>query len=73
MERTVSDVVPALETNFAGIKEVLETLVNNYKTREDEFVTFQKTNGVKVSLQSCNHRSHLLILADLRNMRDPGH
>ena len=49
VERTVTDVVPALETNFSGIKEVLETLVKNYKGKEEEFVKFQNEHSIGVS------------------------
>jgi prefoldin subunit 2 len=41
--------VPALETNYAGIKEVLETLVKNYKAKEEEFAAFQKEYKIGVS------------------------
>jgi hypothetical protein len=36
VERTVKDVVPALKTNSEGLKEVLETLLKQYKTKQDE-------------------------------------
>ena len=52
VERTVQDVVPALETNFGGIKEVLESLMKSYKGREEEFGNFQREYGIQVSLKS---------------------
>lgn len=45
----MEDVVPALETNFGGIKEVLESLMKSYKGREEEFGNFQREYGIQVS------------------------
>ena len=50
VKRTVTDVVPALETTLLGITEVLESLVKSYKTKEADFVGFQKEYGIQVSL-----------------------
>lgn len=36
MEQTVKDVLPALSTNSEGLKKVLEDLVKQYKTKQDE-------------------------------------
>jgi prefoldin subunit 2 len=36
VERTVKDVVPALKTNSEGLKKILEDLVLQYKTKQDE-------------------------------------
>lgn len=36
VERTVQDVVPALTTNAEGLKQVLDELVKQYKTKQDE-------------------------------------
>lgn len=36
MERTVKDVVPALQTNQEGLKKVLDDLVKQYKNKQDE-------------------------------------
>ncbi|KAM7196107.1 putative prefoldin subunit 2 [Naviculisporaceae sp. PSN 640] len=36
VERTVKDVVPALKTNAEGLKKVLDDLVKQYKTKQDE-------------------------------------
>lgn len=36
VERTVKDVVPALKTNQEGLKKVLEDLVKQYKSKQDE-------------------------------------
>ena len=48
VQRTVSDVYPTLETNYSGIKEVLESLVKTYRGKEDEFGGFQKEYGIQV-------------------------
>ena len=36
VERTVKDVVPALKTNQDGLRKVLDDLVKQYKTKQDE-------------------------------------
>jgi len=36
IERTVKDVIPALETNSEGLSKVLEDLVKQYKAKQDE-------------------------------------
>lgn len=36
VERTVKDVVPALKTNQEGLKKVLDDLVKQYKTKQEE-------------------------------------
>jgi Prefoldin subunit len=36
VERTVKDVLPALETNSDGLKQVLDKLMKQYKTKQDE-------------------------------------
>ena len=50
MERTVEDVIPALETNFAGIKEVLESLMKSYKSKDEEFGAFRKEYNIQVRI-----------------------
>ncbi|CAK7202529.1 Cochaperone prefoldin complex subunit [Sporothrix eucalyptigena] len=48
IERTVSDVVPALKTNAEGLAKVLEDLVKQYKSREEELAKWKKKNNVQV-------------------------
>jgi len=48
VKRKVTDVVPALETTLSGITEVLESLVKSYKTKEGDFMGFQKEYGIQV-------------------------
>jgi prefoldin subunit 2 len=50
VKRKVVDVVPALETNFNGIKDVLEGLVRSYKSKEVDFSAFQREYQIAVSL-----------------------
>ncbi|OAA62603.1 Prefoldin beta-like protein [Niveomyces insectorum RCEF 264] len=48
VERTVKDVIPALKTNAEGLGKVLEDLVKQYKTRQDELEKWKKKNNVQV-------------------------
>ena len=36
VERTVEDVVPSLKTNSDGLKKVLDELLKQYKSKQDE-------------------------------------
>jgi Prefoldin subunit len=36
VERTVKDILPALKTNSDGLKQVLDQLMRQYKTKQDE-------------------------------------
>lgn len=46
----MKEVVPQLETNYTGIKSVLEGLVKTYKGKEEEFGQFQREYGIQVSV-----------------------
>ncbi|KAK0734154.1 Prefoldin beta-like protein [Lasiosphaeria miniovina] len=48
VERTVTDVIPALETNAEGLKNVLEDLVKQYKSKQEELEKWKKKNNVQV-------------------------
>ncbi|KAK3335579.1 Prefoldin beta-like protein [Podospora appendiculata] len=48
VERTVQDVVPALSTNAEGLKKVLEDLVKQYRSKQDEMEKWKKKNNVQV-------------------------
>ncbi|TGZ77833.1 Prefoldin beta-like protein [Ascodesmis nigricans] len=48
VERTVGDVVPALETNAAGLKSVLEGLVKEYKKKQEEMDEWKAKNNIQV-------------------------
>ncbi|KAI0068570.1 Prefoldin beta-like protein [Artomyces pyxidatus] len=47
VERTVKDVVPALQTNRDGIRKVIENLAEQYKTKEAEFEKFKEDYGIR--------------------------
>ncbi|KAF7290959.1 hypothetical protein HMN09_01274600 [Mycena chlorophos] len=47
VERTVKDVVPALETNRDGIKKVMNSLAEQYKSKEDEFDAFRREYNIR--------------------------
>ncbi|CAO1626020.1 unnamed protein product [Sympodiomycopsis kandeliae] len=42
VEKTVNDVLPALETGVKGLKQVIDTLMTQYRTKEQDLATFQK-------------------------------
>jgi len=48
VERTVQDVIPALQTNSEGLKKVLEDLVKSYKKNRDDFEKWKKRNNIQV-------------------------
>merc|ERR1712000_518676 len=48
VERTVKDVLPALNTNSDGLKQVLEELVKQYKGKQDEMDKWKKKNNIQV-------------------------
>ncbi|KAG7145899.1 prefoldin subunit 2 like protein [Verticillium longisporum] len=48
MEQTVQDVMPALKTNSEGLKKVLEDLVKQYKTKQDELEKWKKKHNIQV-------------------------
>lgn len=56
MERTVKDVVPALQTNQDGLKKVLDDLVKNYKTKQDELDSW-KVRGLQIPITRDKDRS----------------
>ncbi|KIW04091.1 uncharacterized protein PV09_04908 [Verruconis gallopava] len=51
VERTVKDVVPALRTNSDGLKKLLEDLLAQYKTKQEEMDKWKKKNNVQVVQQ----------------------
>lgn len=57
MERTVKDVMPALETNSEGLKKVLDDLVKQYKRQQEDMEKW------KVCDSLLNSFSGLLLLA----------
>ncbi|KAK7521897.1 Prefoldin beta-like protein [Phyllosticta citricarpa] len=51
VERTVQEVVPALKTNSEGLKKVLEDLLKQYKSKQEEMDKWKKKNNVQVVQQ----------------------
>lgn len=53
VERTVSEVLPALQTNAEGLKKVLEDLVKQYRTKQEDMDKWK----VRMPLVSLYNRS----------------
>ncbi|KAF2674573.1 Prefoldin beta-like protein [Microthyrium microscopicum] len=51
VERTTKEVIPALKTNSDGLKQVLDELVTQYKSKQDEMEKWKKKNNVTVVQQ----------------------
>ncbi|KAG9257092.1 putative prefoldin subunit 2 [Emericellopsis atlantica] len=51
VERTVEQVVPALKTNQEGLKKVLDDMLKQYKTKQEELDKWKKKNNVQVVRQ----------------------
>ena len=48
VERTVKDVLPALKVNSDGLKQVLEELVKQYKSKQGELDGWKKRKNIQV-------------------------
>ncbi|EFE45196.1 hypothetical protein TRV_00010 [Trichophyton verrucosum HKI 0517] len=51
VERTVKDVIPSLKTNADGLKQVLDELMKQYKSKQDEMDNWKKKNHIQVVQQ----------------------
>ncbi|KAL8693804.1 MAG: hypothetical protein Q9218_001452 [Villophora microphyllina] len=51
VERTVKDVMPALQTNSDGLRKVLDELVKQYKRQQEEMEKWKKKNNVQIVQQ----------------------
>jgi len=51
VERTVSDIMPTLQTNADGLKKILDDLVKQYKKTQDEMEKWKKSNNVQIVQQ----------------------
>ncbi|KAL8749920.1 MAG: hypothetical protein Q9199_007394 [Rusavskia elegans] len=51
VERTVKDVLPALQINADGLKRVLDELVKQYKRQQEDMEKWKKKNNVQVVQQ----------------------
>ncbi|TFY77178.1 hypothetical protein EWM64_g6834 [Hericium alpestre] len=47
VERTVKDVVPALQTNRDGIRNVITSLAEQYKSKEADFEKFKRDYQIR--------------------------
>ncbi|ETW84134.1 hypothetical protein HETIRDRAFT_48328 [Heterobasidion irregulare TC 32-1] len=47
VERTVKDVVPALQTNRDGIRKVIASLAEQYKSKEEDFDRFKQEYNIR--------------------------
>ncbi|KIY49493.1 hypothetical protein FISHEDRAFT_41036 [Fistulina hepatica ATCC 64428] len=47
VERTVKDVVPALQTNRDNMRKVITNLTEQYKAKETDFDNFKRDYGVR--------------------------
>ena len=45
VERTVEDVVPSLKTNSDGLKQVLDELLKQYKSKQGEMDSWKVSIG----------------------------
>ncbi|KAJ6080224.1 hypothetical protein N7467_009977, partial [Penicillium canescens] len=48
VERTVQDVLPTLKTNSDGLKQVLEDMLKQYKSKQSELDSWKKKNNIQV-------------------------
>lgn len=48
VERTVADVLPSLKTNSDGLKQVLNDMLEQYKSKQTELDNWKKKNKVQV-------------------------
>lgn len=48
LQQTVKDVLPALKTNLDGLRQVLDELMKQYKTKQQEMDDWKKKNNVQV-------------------------
>jgi prefoldin subunit 2 len=46
VERTVKDVKPALKTNQEGLRKVLDDLVKQYKTKQDDLEKWKVSQNI---------------------------
>lgn len=51
VERTVADVIPALQTNSDGLRQVLNELVKQYTSKQQEMDKWKKKNNIQITQQ----------------------
>lgn len=47
----MKDVVPALKTNSEGLKKVLEDLLKQYRSKQEDMEKWKKKNNIQVVQQ----------------------
>lgn len=57
VERTVKDVVPALQTNADGLKKVLDDLVKQYKSKQEELEKWKVRESIHATPGPCSTQS----------------
>ena len=55
IERTVQDVLPALKTNSDGLKQVLEEILKQYKSKQDEMEKWKVRRGPSHAKSTAKH------------------
>lgn len=53
VERTVGEVLPQLQTNAEGLKKILEDLVKQYKSKQDEMESWKASQLEVISFAAC--------------------
>lgn len=53
VERTVKEVLPTLKTNSDGLKQVLEDMLKQYKSKQAELDSWKVSSGLNLS--ACAH------------------
>ncbi|KAJ0422460.1 Prefoldin beta-like protein [Aspergillus carlsbadensis] len=48
VERTVDNVLPSLKTNADGLRQVLEEMLKQYKSKQTEMDNWKKKNNIQV-------------------------
>ncbi|OJJ47706.1 hypothetical protein ASPZODRAFT_131264 [Penicilliopsis zonata CBS 506.65] len=48
VERTVDDVLPSLKMNSDGLKQVLDDMLKQYKSKQVELDNWKKKNNIQV-------------------------
>jgi prefoldin subunit 2 len=50
VERTVKDVIPALQTNSEGLRKVLEDLVKQYNSKQTEMEKWKVRHSISIKI-----------------------
>lgn len=71
VERSVADVLPALKTNSDGLKQVLEEMLKQYKSKQTELDGWKVglTSTVDMALRDCGRDINLPVLQKKNNIQ----